>query len=621
MTIAAKNRIATGFRALSQMDSGENASVLAEDEVRMAVNTTFRNGFAEVRPGLKKLTLTYPADVMPDNSGMAAQVGLFQGACVYRPSNAPECLVASISGRQFRFNVAGNLKVSEITPRFSDGTIDRNSKWRDTAYFLQAEQFLFTQDGQSPCMIYDGGQNRRANAAATVPEIPPGTVMAYVQGRVWVSRPNRRSFVAGDIVGNESSGTAAYGFKDSVFKFTENTFIYQGGDFSVPTESGQIVAMHAPPNLDTSLGQGALQVFTDRSGFSVHTPVDRSTWESLTYPIETKSLNRSGPVSHRGIADLNSDAWYRAQDGVRSFLIARRDFTMTWSNTPMSREMERVLSKDDPSLLRFASTVNFDNRLLVTCSPYRVPNRGVVFKGLSVLDTSPVTSMRGKKPPEWDGLWTGVRILQILEDSFSNVSRCFLFVLNSQDKIEVWELTKSANFDQLTFNTPVTIDAMIETRSMGFEDGGQLLKELQGVDLWRDRMIGHSTVSLAFLPDQYAFFQTWNTNGGSTSECATGSDCSTGLCASGPKQLQPQYRSRTTFGQPVDDCESISGRPYRVGYEFTFRIRFTNCRLKMFRAYASHIEEPEFLECPVSSQTCVDLAGCDDDLFSYTVGN
>ena len=591
----------------------------------MAVNATFRSGFIESRPGWWKVQgLNYPSDVSPDNSGTAAKQGLFQGATVYRPIGSPACLIASISGRQFRYNVVGNMNVSEITPRFNDGTIDRNSKWRDIAYFKQAEQFLFTQDGQSSCMIYDGGQNRRAITTGDTPEIPPGTVMEYVQGRVWMARPDRRSFIAGNIVGDTSSGTAAYGFKDSVFKFSDNNFLNEGGDFSIPTDAGLITAMRSPPLLDSSQGQGPLQVFTERAGFSVNTPVDRATWKDVTYPIETKSLESFGPTSHRGMANVNSDPWFRAQDGIRSFLIARRDFaqnspfTMTWANTPMSREMERIVAADDPSQLKYVSTVLFDNRLLVTCVPRRTPY-GTVFRGLVALDFAPISGMQQKKPPAWDGLWTGLQILQVLEGDFDGVSRCFAFVLNSSNQIEIWELTKNQMFDQAEFNIPTVIQSSMDSRSYDFGDGGQLLKELTGACLWRDRILGLSQVTLSFLPDQYAFFQQWNPNGGSTQTCATSVDCRINLCQNGPASMQPQYRSRLTFPQPVDDCEPISSRPYRVGYEFTVRLAFSACRIKMFRMYCKTIQEPEFIECPENSEVCVDLAGCIDDYLGYTI--
>ncbi len=212
-------------------------------------------------------------------------------------------------------------------------------------WMVQAENFVVIQDGFSKPLIFNGTSLRRAKDD----EIKTGRVMAYVNGRIWYALPNGFSFRATDIVYGD--GTRA-----SVLKETENTFLNEGGDFSVPSDSGGITAMAVPGDPDTSLGQGPLLVFTPRYVFSVQAPVDRDVWKNLNYPIQAISLLTSGALGARSAITVNGDVFYRAIDGIRSFIIARRSFS-DWGNTPISGEMTPIVENDQTSLLWASSAV------------------------------------------------------------------------------------------------------------------------------------------------------------------------------------------------------------------------------------------------------------------------
>jgi uncharacterized membrane protein len=273
------------------------------------------------------------------------------------------------------------------------------------------------------------------------PELPPGRMMEYSQGRVSLSLPDGISFIIGDIVGG-ASGSPDFNYRDAVLKASENALIAGGGSFKVPSNLGQIAAMRTTAQLDASLGQGPLMVVTPGGVFSCNAPADRTLWQSLTSPIVSESLIGLGGLSQESTVVVNGDLLFRAVDGIRSLIMAKREF-FSWGNTPISFEMNRVLTQDDVSLLPYASAVQFDNRLLMTCTPQQGPN-GVFFSGLISLNFDPVSSLQGKGASVYDGLWQGLNVLQLVEGQFNGVDRCFAFVYNTATfKTELWEISKT----------------------------------------------------------------------------------------------------------------------------------------------------------------------------------
>src|SRR6185295_16706260 len=99
-----------------------------------------------------------------------------------------------------------------------------------------------------------------------------------------------------------------------------------------------------------------------------------------------------GPVANSFVL-VNTDAWYRSLDGIRSFIMAQRQFNSGPGNTPMSNEIDQFIDSDSEQWLEWGSAVLFDNRLLQTVSPQMTPN-GVYHRGLAVLDFTLTSSMR-----------------------------------------------------------------------------------------------------------------------------------------------------------------------------------------------------------------------------------
>jgi hypothetical protein len=295
--------------------------------------------------------------------------------------------------------------------------------------------------------------------------------------------------------------------------------------------------------------------------------VDRTTWNSLTNPILTQSLISFGALGQDSTVLANSDTLFRSIDGIRSLILARREFA-TWGNTPISNEMDRVLTNDQIDLLAYSSATVFDNRLLMTCAP-QASTQGVFNSGLIALNFSPISTLRGKSPSVYDGLWTGVNVLKILSGQFNGLDRCFAFTYNlDQKKIELYEFLKTGNDHFDNGNTPITWT--MESASLFHKIKGKTdfdLVRMTDGEIYIDDVIGMVTVQAYYKPDQYPCWVKWT----QFNVCAKKNNPDLGQPID--NSIKPQYRTRIGLGQPsADDCYDVTGRPLREFY--TCQVKF-----------------------------------------------
>ena len=409
-----------------------------------------------------------------------------------------------------------------------------------------------------------------------LPELPAGRMGTYGMGRVWECLLDGISFIAGDIVGG-SSGSPAYSFRDSVLKVTENTYLAGGGAFRVPGAAQQITAMAFSAILDTSLGQGNLQVFTNENAFSVNTPVDRLQWQNVTNPILTESLIGSGSSGQNCVVRVNGDLIFRSPNpnGIRSMLLARLDFNR-WGNTPNSREMTRVINSENIAGLPFCSAIQFDNRLLMTASHVQTA-QGVFGQGIMALNFDPNSSLAGKESSIYDGFWTGLNIFQLFTGQFSGVQRAFSLCLNTAltpNKIELWEILKTGEGDfdngsipiQWSFETPILFNNI---KGKGEFD----LVALRDGEIYVSDLISKCVFNVEWRPEFSECFFPW---------------FSWSCCADKASNV-PQYRSRMGFGSPsASACETASQTPAMLGRWHQLRITVTgHCKVMATKLKAS----------------------------------
>lgn len=207
-----------------------------------------------------------------------------------------------------------------------------------------------------------------------VPEVPIGLIMAYGQGRLFVSASNRVEFTAGDIIYGDINGSVG-----NILRWTENQYLAEGLSFRLSTNQGRINAMAFPTFQDTGAGQGELFVFGEYgvSSFQVSAPrspvanVSGTTtqpgWRDIQ--IQKIVLSGSGCTSQWSVINFtNGDMFYRDAVGIRSYRNARGDM-QSYGQTPISAELNRILEHDVKTRLGNISSTHFDDRALVTCSP------------------------------------------------------------------------------------------------------------------------------------------------------------------------------------------------------------------------------------------------------------
>lgn len=494
--IVDRNRIYDGFASLEGgADAGKDPSLLGANQVVEAENLTFRGGHATTRPGWRKLTEDFKnpdhcyynfsgfdagdiplAERDPSTLGQDAvtayRSGYFQCAAGYSPHGGEDRIVAMINGRLFSIIPGVNsCRVTEVV------LSQRNPYRYPIAYMVQADKYMIIQDGFSRPIIYDSNKVRRSDYTVMdreKTEVPVGTIMAYGMGRIVVI-VNKRDVAFGDIYGSHDLPDPA----DSLPFFTERNFLSEGFDAAIPFQQGVATGMVFFPQLDTSTGNGQLLVFAERGAASFHLELPREEWKTSQFQI--LALLTTGMRGHRSIAVVNEDLWFRSDDGERSFRQARSEST-GWAHIPLSTNVKQYLDVDTGRLLKFASAIYFDNRVLITTSPYW--NQGRPFhKGLVVADFDVISSFGERPLPAWDGHWTApFRISQVFTGTFNGITRAFAFGLDKNNNNQLYELSVGDKNDW----DRQQIEWSLTTRAFDFKGQSTPFteSELYDADLW-----------------------------------------------------------------------------------------------------------------------------------------
>ena len=436
---------------------------------------------------------------------------------------------------------------------------------------------------------------------STVSELPPATCMDYYMGRIWYAQD--RQYTAGDIVLGPA-GTTAYSLRDSILKITENPLALAGDGFVVPTSDGVIRALRHTANLDTALGEGQLFAFTRKTIYSLSVPVTRANWITATEPLQKVAQLRNGSYGERGIVNINGDLFYQSWDGYRSLFVAVRDFSQ-WGNTPISRNMNRMLNFNDRSLLNVASGIYFDNRMLQTALPEDT-EVGTAYNGMAVLDFDLVSSLEdtatntSRQPPAWEGWWQGVKLLQLFEGDYGGLQRAFAVILAQDGGIEVWELTTDTRNDQDDNRVEWFIETPAWTWAREFE-----LKRLDGGEIWIDRVFGTVYLDVYYRPDAETCWQFWHR----TEFCSARSTCEdlvNPVCY--PEQAYGEgYKFPVTLPTPpYAECNQMNKRPMNIGYQFQVKVVLKGwCRIRGIMVHAIPVQKAPFegMACAVPSST------------------
>jgi hypothetical protein len=597
-----KNRLFDGFSNLADgVDDGRNPSLIDPTQCATADNMVFRGGVPTTRPGLPPCSINFSSvgvhyDVNGYFVGMsgpegssAFYFGLFQGACYYSPGyGKPECIMMMASGRLFKLTPQFGIVSGQITNLFVEEiALDKmNFQTNPRAYLVQADRFCIIQDGQSKAIIYDGVVARRAADN----EVPVGTIMAYGMGRLIVVVNDFREIEFSDLYGSNSDANDPGA---AVLKFTETTFLNEGGTASISFSLGKLSGLHFLPQQDSSVGDGELLAFSEGGITSFQLAIPRDQWKQSAF--QRVVLYNTGARGCRSIVSIVEDIWFRSDDGWRSYRQARAEAN-SWSHLPISTNVRTWTDNDTIQWLDYGSAINFDNRLICTCTPQ--PNSWRVFhNGLLALDFDILSTFGQSTKPSWDGHWSQVRTQQLVEGSFQGVHRAYVLGLEQTDdpdegipSFAVFEITKSDIRDGDT-----AIPWEVVTRSHDFQSPFNE-KELFGADLWVDDVQDVVTISTEYRPDQHPIWTDWQTLP-SISPVGTVQAITPG----GVPTLIANFFPRRTVEKPENDVDqaAFTGRSMRRGFEFQARIRGTgHCAIRKLRLHAKQLVEDDKAKVP-----------------------
>jgi hypothetical protein len=322
------------------------------------------------------------------------------------------------------------------------------------------------------------------------------------------------------------------GLDSDLLRFTETTYLNEGGSFQIPSQMGSIRGMVFQPISDTNTGQGDLLVFGEKgaSSFAVANP--RDAWKNLS-GFQRVALDNIGLVSDRSVVTINNDLFFRSIDGYRTYRHARAQMD-GFNMTPVSVEMNAVMDYDTEYLLGDVSAVYFDNRLMFTLSPREnydnietepIKLRPISYQGIGVLDFNSMGTSGEKRAAVFDGVWTGLDVLQLVSGVTRRLPRCFMFTYDTESNSNLlWENYPWALFDFPLGASQRKINCAVETRAFDFNLPFNL-KKLERGDLWIGGLSGDTMVNTYWRPDENPCWFPWHT----FNTCAETQSCITSI--------------------------------------------------------------------------------------------
>lgn len=563
------------------VSSAVSPDLLPPNQCAWGMNADFRGSKVMTRPNIEQQLF------LPN--------GLVQGAGFFNIQGG--MLIVMIDGFPYRIRIGvqggSGFSCDKIPGTFQNSPIIQQVWMAQTA-----ENFLI-QDGQSDCIIYNGSTARRADQ--TIPEVPRGTHMAYANGRLWVAGEGNQ-LAAGDIY---------TGVVDSELSFTETQYLSGGGTLSF---SDNITGLAFIPSTGTS-DYGPLLVFGRTFLETVRADVtNRDTWAS--YPgFVTNALRSVGTPSGWTIVQVNEDLFWRdVLGGIRSLntmltaaYFAQYRGAQGDANVPISREVSRLADFDSQQLLGFSSGVYFDNRMLMTSSPFLNNRGGVSFRDLISLDFAPTSTMQGQAPPAYNGTWQGVNWTKLVQGEFNGMTRAFGISSDDDGLNRLWEFGTGGTDDVYllsdgsnTAQAVSPIESFVEYPRIAFQDPKKR-KRLTRCDVWLSNIVGQVNLSVFWRPDNYQQWTLWD----STTHCAVMTDGSTGFPHIWQNLLPEQRPLIKTFSIP-DSVDPISGYDLCTGFGFQVRVVWNgSLKIERVSVWAEPLDDDDYVNRDGQSGDCI----------------
>lgn len=409
------NRLMEGIATfIGGANSSVDPALLPPNQYSWGVNVAVRGGYPRTRPGFKFIK------ALPN--------GVIQGACYFKNSSTEE-LMTLIDGRLYNTQATdADAAVLDVTP-----AEETNNYVSRRASMVAANNYLVTQDGVNPAIVYTGANsyrsenileelgsyveleitmganNSRIRASSTAGlfpgmlvqtarGIPANTVIVSVDTATDITLNNNCSLTAlatakffppGPLQLNVSipvGDIMAYG-NGRLWVANRNQLFagdlagsYAGSEVRFSETQylngggsfsfdSEITGLAFLPGSDTSTGQGDLIVFTKNEIAAIRSNIFNRDTWQATPGMQRKMFIGGGCVSADCMIVTNNDVYFRSLEGIRS-LVQTVQFSKSANVTLVdSVEADRVINYDTERWTKFSTAAYFDYRALYACTP------------------------------------------------------------------------------------------------------------------------------------------------------------------------------------------------------------------------------------------------------------
>ena len=494
-----------GHMAMFGQDSDTEPSYLQASVAAKAINRVFRGGRNRTRPPFIHKQFVFGDEVKEYED--IVRYGNVQGCIAYRakkPSRT-DGLIYAVAGHVFHLTLVND----SFLVRF---ICKGNSSKLLHCWMKQAEEWLYIQDGNDLPWFWNGLFELPAVRSKGPDgfEMPVGTIMEYVHGRIFVSNAYDQ-IAASDIMYG-----AGFTNSSNVQKFTENMYWSEGGYFGTPSNIGQITGMTvvARQSSGNVRAQGELLIMSMDGAQVIEAGVARSLWQ--TQQVQSVALIGRGSVSPYGLINVNNDVWFRSDDGIASYRIQSSEQQSGYSLSKISRAVNSFFRNDTPEMLQFSSMMYFDNRVLTTCSPIYVPPKSEDYgahrchRGMVAIDLEKAGGIQGESDFNCDGLWTGIRPVVLVNGKFGSVTKGFAVSHDSDGENRIYELSRDEGNDEIE-GRKVKQKWSYQTKKFSWDTARASnqfeVKKLIGGDLAISNVGGRITVKAEYRADYIPFWQ------------------------------------------------------------------------------------------------------------------
>lgn len=575
------------------------------------VNLSVSKGVPQPRWGLDKKKLTFPSGgiTVPISNVIVGyeeifHSGRFQAMIPYN-IGSDLYIIFVVSGIIFLVNQ--NTWAVTIVPIQDGSTLNENTPRLN---WSPAGDFTVIFDYPNFPVILDGITARRADPALF--EVPVSVGGAYNQNRLFIYNAGN-DYTAGDPTGSLATPEAPVTFTEVE---TPGSPVF-GEVFQLPTGRQEpITAMAFLQLTDTSTGIGPLLIGSENAIYSVHAEIPRTVIDSQGNVVPNWEQNgfASAFVLNAGIAgarswvNVNSDLFFVSSDGqVRTATMSRQEQGQ-WARVPISKEVQNWLINRDKSLTTYTVMAYFNNKILISVNPYRTegfntqrqPIFDTAFGGFVVLSLDNVATLGHAGSPAWDGLWTGVRPMDIC----TNKKRLFVMSKDAEFRNEVYEFLPEQSYDTDGANIRYA-SSTIYTREYNFTSPFQD-KDIHSLDLDIRDVQGDFRLSVQYKPSQGSQFVDWRT----FTHCAPWRDCAF------PSDDELNGLAGHNFmglnvGSPmVEACDPVTNIPYSVfrKVQLKFIIEGKFWEMQGYRINALVRPQDQQISLTCDRNTCIKLA-------------